>query len=153
MDIATIGKEIPSTYVPARNTIFLSIALSYAETLEADAIFIGVTAADYSGYPDCRPEYIEAFQKVVNLATKQAMMNHTIHVEAPLLLLSKAQIITYGKKLQVPFEHTWSCYSGQSKACGKCDSCLLRLKGFQESGIRDPLLYETTPHWYTLNND
>lgn len=152
-DVRSIGKRIPSTYIPARNTIFLSIALAYAETLDADAIFIGVTSTDYSGYPDCRPEYVKAFQMMVDLATKKGVEHHPIHIEAPLLFLSKAQIITYGKKLNVPFHHTWSCYHGKLKACGKCDSCLLRLKGFQEAGLSDPLIYETTPQWYTLNDD
>ena len=147
-DIHQIGKEIPQTYVPARNTVFLSIALAYAETLNADAIFIGVTATDYSGYPDCRPEYINAFQKMADLATKKGVENNPIHIKTPLLFLSKAQIISKGKKLDVPFEHTWSCYQGGAKACGVCDSCLLRLKGFKEAGLIDPLPYETTPSWY-----
>ncbi len=144
-DVSLIGKDIPSTYVPARNTIFLSIALAYAEAIDAEAIFIGVTSTDYSGYPDCRPEYMKAFQQLADLATKRGIENCSIRIEAPLLFLSKAQIITQGKELNVPFQHTWSCYYGRLKACGKCDSCLLRLKGFQEAGLRDPLMYETTP--------
>ena len=137
-----IGKKIPSTYVPARNTVFLSIALAYAETIDAEAIFIGVTATDYSGYPDCRPEYIEAFQKIVNLATKKCIEGKSIEIKAPLLSLSKAEIIKKGKKLGVPFDKTWSCYLGGKLACGKCDSCLLRLKGFKEAEINDPIKYK-----------
>ena len=140
--IDEIGKKIPSTYVPARNTVFLSIALAYAETIDADAIFIGVTATDYSGYPDCRPEYIEAFQKIVNLATKKSIEGNSIQIKTPLLLLSKAEIIKKGKKLDVPFDKTWSCYLGKKIACGRCDSCILRLKGFKEAGLKDPISYK-----------
>jgi 7-cyano-7-deazaguanine synthase len=140
--IDEIGKKIPSTYVPARNTVFLSIALAYAETIDADAIFIGVTATDYSGYPDCRPEYIEAFQKIVNLATKKSIEGNSIQIKTPLLLLSKAEIIKKGKKLDVPFDKTWSCYLGKKIACGRCDSCILRLKGFKEAGLKDPIKYK-----------
>jgi 7-cyano-7-deazaguanine synthase len=142
--IDEIGKKIPSTYVPARNTVFLSIALAFAETIDAEAIFIGVTATDYSGYPDCRPEYIEAFQKMVNLATKKCIEGKSIEIKAPLLSLSKAEIIKKGKKLGVPFDKTWSCYLGGKLACGKCDSCLLRLKGFKEAEINDPIKYKNS---------
>lgn len=142
-----IGKKIPSTYVPARNTIFLSIALAYAETVDADAIFIGATATDYSGYPDCRPEYFKAFQKLFNLATKKGVEGKEIKIETPLLNLSKADIIKKGLKLNVPFDKTWSCYLGKNSACGRCDSCLLRLKGFKQAGLKDPLDYETYPDW------
>jgi 7-cyano-7-deazaguanine synthase len=142
--IDEIGKKIPSTYVPARNTVFLSIALAFAETIDAEAIFIGVTATDYSGYPDCRPEYIEAFQKMVNLATKKCIEGKSIEIKAPLLFLSKAEIIKKGKKLGVPFDKTWSCYLGGKLACGKCDSCLLRLKGFKEAEINDPIKYKNS---------
>ena len=147
-DISDIGKEIPLTYVPGRNTIFLSIALSYAETIDADAIFIGATATDYSGYPDCRPEFIDAFQKLTDVATKKGVSGKKIKIEAPLLFKSKAEIITEGLKLKVPFENTWSCYKGEKLACGRCDSCLLRLKGFKEAGERDPLPYDFYPDWY-----
>ncbi len=136
-----IGKTIPSTYVPARNTIFLSYALAFAETITADAIFIGVNAVDYSAYPDCRPAYIHMFQRLSNLATQQAIEGKTVHIKAPLLHLTKAEIIRKGIKLNVPFSKTWSCYRGNAKACGRCDSCLLRLKGFQEVGEKDPLPY------------
>lgn len=137
-----IGRKIPSTYVPARNTIFLSIALAYAEVVDAEAIFIGVTSADYSGYPDCRPEFIESFQKTANLATKKAIEGKQVEIKTPLLYMSKAKIIKEGMKLKVPFEKTWSCYKGEKKACGKCDSCKLRLKGFEKAGYEDPLEYQ-----------
>jgi 7-cyano-7-deazaguanine synthase len=148
-DLDEIGKNIPSTYVSARNTIFLSIALAYAETIDADAIFIGATSTDYSGYPDCRPEYIEAFQKMADLATRRGAEGKPIIIEAPLLFLSKADIIKKGLELGVPFEKTWSCYLGNRKACGRCDSCLLRLKGFKEAGAKDPIEYEHLPSWYS----
>ena len=140
--------EIPSTYVPARNTVFLSLALSYAETIDADAIFIGINAVDYSGYPDCRPEYIEAFQQMANLATKRSVEKKPIQLQTPLLTLSKADIIRNGAELKVPFELTWSCYKGQKEACGQCDSCQLRLKGFKDAGLKDPISYQTYPNWY-----
>jgi 7-cyano-7-deazaguanine synthase len=148
--VSEIGKAIPSTYVPARNTVFLSLALAYAETLDADAIFLGANAVDYSGYPDCRPEYIAAFQKLATLATKTGVRRKTVIIVAPLLSLSKAEIVKTGLRLHVPFEKTWSCYRGGVKACGKCDSCLLRLKGFQEAHIQDPVEYATVPMWYTV---
>ena len=147
-NIMDIGKEIPQTYVPGRNTIFLSIALSFAETINADAIFIGATATDYSGYPDCRPEFIDAFQKLADLATKKGVEGEKIRIIAPLLYKSKSEIIKEGMKLLVPFDKTWSCYQGRERACGKCDSCKLRLKGFKDAGFRDPLEYEFLPDWY-----
>jgi 7-cyano-7-deazaguanine synthase len=140
--IDEIGKTIPSTYVPARNTIFLSISLAYAETVEADAIFIGVTSTDYSGYPDCRPEYIDQFQKLTDLATKKTVDGKKITIVAPLLKLSKSEIIKKGIELNTPFQQTWSCYYGREAACGRCDSCILRLKGFKDLGLTDPLQYE-----------
>jgi len=140
-NLENIGKNIPSTYVPARNTIFLSIALAYAETVDANAIFIGATSQDYSGYPDCRPEYIKSYQKMADLATKRGIEGKSIIIEAPLLYLTKAEIIKKGLDLQVPFKKTWSCYKGDKKACGRCDSCLLRLKGFKEAGYHDPIKY------------
>ncbi len=138
-----IGKKIPSTYVPARNTIFLSIGLAYAESIDADAIFIGVTSTDYSGYPDCRPEFINAFQKLAEFATKKGVEGKKIFIKAPLLNLSKSEIIKKGMELGVPFEKTWSCYFGKNLACGRCDSCLLRLKGFEDLGLTDPLKYKS----------
>ncbi len=135
---------IPITYVPARNTIFLSFALAWAEVIESSDVFIGVNALDYSGYPDCRPEYIEAFEKMANLATKAGVEGRqrlTIHT--PLIALSKAQIIAKGKELGVDYSLTSSCYdpSPAGEPCGQCDSCLLRQKGFRESGMEDPLKY------------
>jgi 7-cyano-7-deazaguanine synthase len=143
-----IGKNIPNTYVPARNTIFLSVALGFAEAIGADAIFIGATFTDYAGYPDCRPKYFKAFQKMADLATKKGVIGKSIQIMTPVLNLSKAEIIKKGSKLGVPFDKTWSCYLGKEKACGRCDSCLLRLKGFKEAGLKDPLKYETLPDWY-----
>jgi len=149
MDIDEVGRQIPSTYVPARNTIFLSIALGYAETVDADCIGIGVTSSDYSGYPDCRPEYIDAYQNLINVATKKTVEGKNISLFTPLLHLSKNEIIKKGFDIDVPFQDTWSCYQGKNLACGRCDSCLLRLKGFQEASLNDPLPYESTPSWYT----
>ncbi len=143
-----ISSEIPVTYVPARNTIFLSIALGYAEVLDADRIYIGVNALDYSGYPDCRPEYIEEFNKLSKLATKRGVEGKTIEIVAPLINMKKGEIIKKGMELKVPYELTWSCYEGKEKACGKCDSCLLRLKGFMDAGEKDPLEYEHYPEFY-----
>ena len=139
-----MGKDIPITYVPARNTIFLSYALAWAEVIDSSDIFIGVNALDYSGYPDCRPEYIEAYERMANLATKAAVEGRqklTIHV--PLVHLSKSQIIRKGIELGVDYALTHSCYdpTGNGVACGHCDSCLLRLKGFQEAGMKDPGRY------------
>jgi len=138
----TIGTGIPITYVPARNTIFLSCALALAEGVGAEAIFFGANAVDYSGYPDCRPEYIRAFETMANLATKISVEGGTpIRIVAPLLYLSKAEIILKGKALGVPFHLTHSCYdpSPSGEACGRCDSCKLRKKGFQAAGFIDPL--------------
>jgi 7-cyano-7-deazaguanine synthase len=139
-----MSSGIPVTYVPARNTIFLSFALAWAETLNAEDIFMGVNALDYSGYPDCRPEYIEAFSRMANLATKagvEGTMKLKIHT--PLIAMTKAEIIKTGLRLGVDYSLTHSCYdpTPEGYACGKCDSCLLRLKGFAEAGARDPLPY------------
>ena len=139
-----IGAGTPVTYVPARNTVFLSLALAWAEALEAFDIYIGVNALDYSGYPDCRPEFIAAFETMANLATEAAVSGKgrfTIH--APLMRMTKGQIIRRGAELGVDFGLTHSCYdpSPQGLSCGRCDSCLLRLKGFEEAGLRDPLTY------------
>ena len=147
-DLEDIGRDIPSTYVPARNTVFLSLALAYAETIDADAIFLGANAVDFSGYPDCRPKYIQAYQKMADLATKRGVEGNPISIEAPLLRLTKSEIIKTGLKLKIPFENTWSCYRGKEKACGHCDSCVLRLKGFKDAGIKDPVPYDYYPDWY-----
>lgn len=137
-----IGKDIPITYVPARNTILLSLAVGYAEVISANAVLIGANALDYSGYPDCRPEYLEAFQKVVQLGTKMGSEGKPIEIKYPLINMTKAEIIKEGVRLKVPFHLTSSCYKGGDLACGKCDSCLLRLKGFREANIKDPIEYE-----------
>ncbi|MBI5330483.1 MAG: 7-cyano-7-deazaguanine synthase QueC [Betaproteobacteria bacterium] len=134
---------IPVTYVPARNTIMLSLALGWAEVLDAEAIYIGVNALDYSGYPDCRPEFVQAFQQLADLATKRAVEGRPIRVEAPLILLSKAEIIRLGLSLGVNYAMTVSCYQADAagRACGRCDSCRLRRAGFDQAGVRDPTLY------------
>ncbi|MBI4389022.1 MAG: 7-cyano-7-deazaguanine synthase QueC [Nitrospinae bacterium] len=137
---------IPATYVPARNTIFLSFGLAYAEVTGANDLFIGVNAIDYSGYPDCRPEYIAAFENLANLATKAGVEHgRRFKVHTPLIELSKAQIIRKGLELGVDYSMTHSCYDPgpDGTACGACDSCLLRLKGFKEAGVKDPLIYKT----------
>ena len=140
--VSEIGTDIPLTYVPARNTVFLSYALGWAEVLGAMDIFIGVNALDYSGYPDCRPEFIEAFETMANLATKAGVEGRKLTVHAPLINLTKAEIIRMGLSLGVDYSQTLSCYdpaeSGQ--ACGHCDSCLLRLRGFEQNGMSDPAL-------------
>lgn len=136
---APILSTIPSTYVPARNTIFLSYAVSCAEAIGAKAIFIGANAVDFSGYPDCRPKYYEAFRKVIARGTK-AGLNGGIEVATPLINKTKAQIIKLGIRLGVPYGLTWSCYEGGAKPCGECDSCRFRAKGFAEAGAKDPLL-------------
>ena len=131
---------IPVTYVPARNTVFLSFALAWAEVLESADIFIGVNALDYSGYPDCRPEFIAAYERMANLATKAGVEGRThVKIHTPLILLSKAQIVALGQKLAVPFGMTHSCYdpTPEGNPCGQCDACLLRRKGFEEAGIED----------------
>lgn len=135
-----IGRDIPATYVPARNTIFLSLALGCAEAIGATRIFIGANALDYSGYPDCRPQFIRAFERVIRQGTKAGAQGKTIRIEAPLIQKTKAQIICLGMRLKVPYALTWSCYQGGTRPCGKCDSCLLREKGFRESGFGDPAL-------------
>ena len=138
-----IAHGIPVTYVPARNTIFLAYALAYAEVILAEDIFLGVNAIDYSGYPDCRPEFIEAFERVANLATKAGVEGRHFHFHTPLIKLSKADIIRKAVELGVDLSLTHSCYdpSREGLACGECDSCQLRLKGFREAGIKDPIRY------------
>lgn len=139
-----IGRGIPATYVPARNTIFLSFALALAERIEAADIFFGANQLDYSGYPDCREEYIRAFEKMANLATKAGLEDKSrLRIHAPLIRMTKAEIIKKGLDLKLDFGLTWSCYDPQSGllACGRCDSCHLRLKGFKEAGTIDPIPY------------
>jgi 7-cyano-7-deazaguanine synthase len=132
--------RIPVTYVPARNTILLSIALGYAESVGATAIYIGANAIDYSGYPDCRPEYFRAFEHLARLATRAGVEEgREVRIEAPLLRLSKADIVRLGETLHVPWEMTWSCYAGGRAPCGRCDACVLRARGFVAAGVPDPL--------------
>ncbi len=144
-DPAVMAKEIPSTYVPARNTIFLAFALAWAETVGAQDIFLGVNALDYSGYPDCRPEFLEAFQRMADLATKAGVEERQrMVIHAPLLRMNKAEIIRKGVQLGVNYSETSSCYdpSAEGLACGECDACLLRRKGFAEAGVADPTRYQ-----------
>ncbi|KTT25424.1 7-cyano-7-deazaguanine synthase [Pseudomonas oryzihabitans] len=146
LDIAvpeTPGEGIPVTYVPARNTVFLSLALGWAEVLGARHLFIGVNAVDYSGYPDCRPEFVEAFERLANLATKAGVEGDTFKIEAPLQFMSKAQIVETGTQLGVDYGLTVSCYQANAEgaACGRCDSCRLRAEGFKAAGISDPTRY------------
>ncbi len=143
-DLGASSQEIPVTYVPARNTIFLSYALALAEVVGASNVFIGVNALDYSGYPDCRLEYIESFERMANLATKAGVEGRLrLKIHTPLIAMTKAEIIMTGLNLGVDYSLTHSCYDPSSEgiSCGKCDSCLLRLKGFAEAGVRDPLSY------------
>ncbi len=135
-----ITHEIPSTYVPGRNIIFLSFAISYAETIGAEVVFIGANAIDYSGYPDCRPEFYQAFQRVLKAGLKSGAEGRTIRISTPLITKTKAQIIKMGLKLKVPYHLTWSCYQGGRRPCGRCDSCVLRQRGFEAVRREDPLL-------------
>lgn len=146
-----VGADIPATYVPARNMIFLSLASAYAEVLGAEAIFIGVSSVDYSGYPDCRPEFIDSMNQTVNLATKTGVSNHDLSIKAPLIHLTKKETIELGTKLRVPYQLTTSCYNGGDKACGTCDSCRLRIKGFKEARLVDPIPYQIDIDWNTNN--
>jgi 7-cyano-7-deazaguanine synthase len=145
--VTEISSEIPVTYVPGRNTIFLSHAAAWAEVVGARDIFIGVNALDYSGYPDCRPEFISAFENVINLGTKAGSEGDNFTIQAPLMKLSKGQIIRKGLALGIDYGQTHSCYDPDEmgRACGACDSCLLRLKGFKEAGSADPVPYQTNP--------
>ncbi len=137
-----IPKTIPSTYVPGRNIIFLSIASSLAESRGANAVFIAANAVDFSGYPDCTPEFIESFQEMLRIGTKAGAEGKPIMIEAPVIRMSKAEIVKEAVRLKVPLEMTWSCYKGGPKACGRCDSCRLRLEGFAAAGVTDPIEYE-----------
>lgn len=141
--VKDIPENIPSTYVPARNTIFLAYALGYSEFLSCNHVFIGVNALDYSGYPDCRPEYIKQFEKLSNIATKSSIEGNKFKIHTPLLNLTKKEIIKLGLKNKVDLKITSSCYNPKKNiSCGKCDSCLLRKKGFEEAGYFDPIKYE-----------
>ncbi|MGX5200978.1 7-cyano-7-deazaguanine synthase QueC [Aliikangiella sp. IMCC44632] len=144
IDVPTEESDgIPSTYVPARNTVFLSVALAWAEVLQADAIFAGVNAVDYSGYPDCRPEYIQAFQSMANLATKAGIEGHGVKIETPLIALTKVEIIQLGHQLGVDYAQTVSCYQADTngQACGQCDSCKIRQQAFNSANVADPTRY------------
>lgn len=142
---AQMGKGIPPTYVPARNTVLLALAGALAEARGARAIYIGANAIDYSGYPDCRPEFLRAFERALARGTKTGVEGRPIRVRAPLIRMSKAQIVRKALRLHVPLELTWSCYLGGAVACGTCDSCLLRLKGFREARATDPIAYASRP--------
>ena len=137
-NVTDASKEIPNTYVPARNTIFLSLAASMAEANQASAIFIGANALDYSGYPDCRPEYLHKFEQLIKHGTKQGVEGKTLKIKAPLVHLKKSEIIKLAAQLGAPLELTWSCYKGGEAPCQVCDSCQLRSKGFEEAGMKDP---------------
>lgn len=141
--VAVVSEGIPVTYVPARNTVFLSIALAWAEVLQIEDIFIGVNAVDYSGYPDCRPEFIQAYEGMANLATKAGVEGNKLKIHTPLISLSKAEIIKLGSKLEVDYSNTVSCYLADElgKACGSCDACNFRKQGFKDAGITDPTRY------------
>ena len=136
-----IGQGIPATYVPARNTILLGYALRLAEATGSKAIYIAANSLDYSGYPDCRPEFYKAFQEVARLGTKRGIEGNVIEIRTPLIAMTKADIVRKGEELRVPWALTWSCYQGGEKACGVCDACQLRLKGFREAGVKDPVEY------------
>ncbi|MHB8361775.1 MAG: 7-cyano-7-deazaguanine synthase QueC [Thermoplasmataceae archaeon] len=146
-DINRKSNDIPNTYVPSRNIIFLSIAASLAETLNVDNIFIGANVLDYSGYPDCRPDFFDAMEKAINLGTQRGLSSG-FKIQVPLQYMKKSEIIKMGISLGVPYEMTHSCYEGGKKSCGKCDSCLLRLRGFMEAGFKDPVKYENYPDFY-----
>lgn len=141
-DTSEMEKEIPSTYVPARNIILISIAAGLCESLGADRIYIGANSVDYSGYPDCRPEFFQAFEEALRRGTKAGVEGRPMRIMTPILRMSKADIVRKAVELDAPLHLTWSCYAGGEKSCGRCDSCLLRLKGFQEAGETDPVPYE-----------
>ena len=143
-----IAKSIPNTYVPARNTIFLSFALAYAEVIQASEVYIGVNSIDYSGYVDCRPVFIQKFQELCRVATTSGVDGKVAKIKTPLINKTKDQIIKLGQKLGVDWASTWSCYMGNKLACGLCDSCQLRLAGFMRAGIKDPLRYKNYPEFY-----
>ncbi|MGE0014956.1 MAG: 7-cyano-7-deazaguanine synthase QueC [Candidatus Methanomethylophilaceae archaeon] len=138
----SLDREIPITYVPARNIIFLSIAAGLCESVDADRIYIGANVVDYSGYPDCRPDFFRSFETMLENGTKSGVEGNPIKIVTPILHMSKADIVRLGKELGAPLHLTWSCYEGGERACGHCDSCRLRLKGFEEAGYRDEIDYE-----------
>lgn len=136
----TIGTSIPATYVPGRNAILLAIAAAWGESIGADAIVMGINAIDYSGYPDCSQEFIDAFENLIKIATRGGVQGHPVEILAPIAKMSKADIVRKGMELGVPFKETWSCYKGGGEPCGVCDSCILRRKGFAAAGVPDPAL-------------
>jgi 7-cyano-7-deazaguanine synthase len=138
-EMEEIARDIPPTYVPARNTIFLSVALSFAEVIDAETIYMGANIIDSPGYPDTTPRYIEAYQELINVATKKTVRGGKIEIKAPLIRMSKKEIVQEAVRLKVPLELTWSCYLGEEVPCGQCDACRLRAKGFQEAGLADSL--------------
>lgn len=137
--LETIAREIPITYVPLRNTLFLALAAAWAEVLTADRLVIGANALDYSGYPDCRPEFYRALEEAFRLGSKRGVEGNPVKIETPLITLTKKEIVLKGIELGAPLHLTWSCYLGEERPCGTCDSCLLRAKGFREAGVKDPL--------------
>jgi len=141
-DPSRIGDVVPSTYVPARNTVFLAFALAYAETRGCSEVHIGANALDSSGYPDCRPEFLQAFQEAARLGTKAGLEGRGIRIVAPLVRMGKADIVREAARVGTPLHLTWSCYRGGDAACGRCESCVLRLRGFAEAGVPDPVAYE-----------
>jgi 7-cyano-7-deazaguanine synthase len=141
---ARMGRDIPITYVPARNTVLLSLALAWSEVLGASDIFLGVNAIDYSGYPDCRPAFLKAFERLARLATRAGVEGGKLRIHAPLIRLSKAGIVRLGTRLGVPYALTLTCYDPvRGRACGRCDACILRRKGFEEAGVPDPTRYQS----------
>ncbi|MCL1631307.1 7-cyano-7-deazaguanine synthase QueC [Sporolactobacillus sp. CPB3-1] len=149
IDVPDTGADqgIPVTYVPGRNMIFLSLAAAYAEVIGADAIYTGVSSVDYSGYPDCRPEFIQSMNQTINRATKAGVRGHTLSIKTPLMHLTKGETIRLGSALDAPYQLTTSCYNGGEQACGVCDSCRLRIKGFKEAGQIDPIPYRIPIQW------
>lgn len=141
-DESVMSNEIPITYVPARNIIMLSIAAGLCESIDAERIYIGANSVDFSGYPDCTPEFFKRFQEMIKAGTKAGVEGHPIVIETPILNMSKKEIVELGQKLNAPLKLTWSCYKGGIKACGKCDSCKLRLNGFRDAGSVDPIEYD-----------
>jgi 7-cyano-7-deazaguanine synthase len=141
-DRVNIGKDIPDTYVPARNMIMLSVAVGLCESVDAEMIYIGANSVDYSGYPDCRKEFFTAFEEMITKGTKAGVEGRPIRIMTPILEMSKSEIIKLGKELNAPLHLTWSCYDGGAKACGRCDSCILRLNGFSDAGHKDEVEYQ-----------
>jgi 7-cyano-7-deazaguanine synthase len=137
-----IGSDIPDTYVPARNMIMLSVAAGLCESVDAEMIYIGANSVDYSGYPDCRKDFFDSFEQTISKGTKAGVEGHPIRIGTPILNMTKSEIVRYGKELNAPLHLTWSCYYGDEKACGHCDSCLLRIKGFKDAGYKDEVVYQ-----------